>query len=112
MKRRRKPIGIEYGKLVRDLVPGIIREGGDVPITHRADDAEYADKLMEKLREELDEFAASGEIEELADLLEVIRALAELNGVGWAELDEMRAQKARERGQFAERFVLDKVRDA
>lgn len=103
---------MEHGKLVRDLVPGIIREVGEVPITHRADDAEYADKLVDKLREELDEFATSGEIEELADLLEVIRALGQANGIGWAELDEMRAQKARDRGGFEERIILDEVRGA
>ncbi len=101
-----------YGKLVRDLVPGIIREVGEVPITHQADDDEYGNKLLEKLREELAEFAESGEIEELADLLEAIRTLGQLNGVGWAELDEMRAQKARERGAFEERLILDEVRSA
>lgn len=103
---------MEYGKLVRDLVPGIIREVGEIPITHVADDDEYADKLVDKLREELDEFNEMGEIEELADLLEAIRALGQLHGVGWAELDEMRAQKARERGGFEERLILDEVQPA
>ena len=103
---------MRYDKLVRDLVPGIIREVGELPITHRADDEEYADRLLEKLREELDEYETSGEIEELADLLEVIRALGQMNGVGWAELDEMRAQKARERGGFEERLILDEIRPA
>jgi len=103
---------MEYGKLVRDLVPGIIREVGEIPVTHQAGDDEYVDRLIDKLREEADEFAASNEIEELVDLLEVIRALAQFHGVGWSELDEMRTQKARERGAFEERLILDEVRSA
>ncbi len=103
---------MEHGKLVRDLVPGIIREVGEVPVTHRAADSEYVDKLLDKFREEFDEFVESGEIEELVDLLEVIRALGQLNGIGWAELDDMRAQKVRERGGFDEGIVLDEVRGA
>ena len=103
---------MEYGKLVRDLVPGIIREVGEVPVTHRAGDDEYAELLIAKLQEEVDEFTQSGAVDELADLLEVIRALGQLHGVGWVELDELRAQKVRERGGFEERIVLDEVRGA
>ena len=42
----------EYDKLVRDKIPEIIRETGERPIVHVADDAEYADRLADKLDEE------------------------------------------------------------
>ncbi|HEX3961319.1 MAG TPA: nucleoside triphosphate pyrophosphohydrolase, partial [Trebonia sp.] len=51
------------------------------------------------------EFAASGEVEELADVLEVIYALAALSGLDAAQLEKLRAAKADERGGFTRRYV-------
>lgn len=51
-------------------------------------------------------------MEELADMLEVIRALAEVHGVNAAQLDKLRADKAEERGGFQERVYLIDVDEA
>lgn len=98
-----------YDKLVRDDIPEIIEANGETPIVHVADDAEYGRRLVEKLREEVEEYAESREIEELADVLEVIGAIRRYRGLSPDELRELRAEKAEERGGFADRIVLERV---
>ncbi|MET9079992.1 nucleoside triphosphate pyrophosphohydrolase [Streptomyces sp. NPDC004232] len=74
-----------HGKLVRDRIPQIIREDGAEPVTYTAGREEYRSRLRDKLGEEVAEFLESDEDsapEELADVLEVVRALAADLGVG------------------------------
>ena len=68
-------------KLVRDKIPQIIRETGAEPLVRVADEAEYVQLLRRKLLEEVGEFLDSGATEELADILEVVLALASQHGV-------------------------------
>ncbi|MEV0382171.1 nucleoside triphosphate pyrophosphohydrolase [Nonomuraea sp. NPDC050643] len=96
------------GKLVRDLIPAIIRAGGAEPVIHIAEAAEYRIRLRDKLGEEVAEFLAADEANgpgELADVLEVVRALAADLGVDADELEKIREAKAAERGGFACRIV-------
>ncbi|WUJ72266.1 nucleoside triphosphate pyrophosphohydrolase [Kribbella soli] len=101
------------GKLVRDRIPEIIRGSGAEPITYRAGAAEYRRRLRDKLLEEVDEFlAADGEasVEELADILEVVYALAADLGTTKEDLETTRAAKAAERGTFDNRVIWTGVR--
>ena len=59
-------------KLVRDRIPEIINESGRHCSVRVLDDAEYYIELKRKLVEEVDEFLAETNLEELADILEVI----------------------------------------
>jgi predicted house-cleaning noncanonical NTP pyrophosphatase (MazG superfamily) len=93
-------------KLVRDRIPDIIRASGRTPRTRVADPAEYTGLLRAKLSEEVAEYMASGDPSELADILEVVHALAALDGLTPADLERLRAEKATERGGFAGRHVL------
>jgi predicted house-cleaning noncanonical NTP pyrophosphatase (MazG superfamily) len=97
-------------KLVRDRIPEIIRDAGGLPESRVAGQEEHAALLRAKLNEEAGEYAASGDPAELADLLEVIHALAALHGITPAELEEHRATKAAARGGFSRRLVL-RLRD-
>ena len=67
---------------------------------------EYQRELRGKLREEVDEFEDSGKAEELADILEVIYALAALDGVSQNELNQIREIKRIKRGGFEQRILL------
>lgn len=96
------------GKLVRDRIPQIIREDGAEPVTYVADRDEYRLRLRAKLGEEVGEFLEAdpdSAPEELADVLEVVQALAEEMGVGADQLEKIRRAKADERGGFADRVV-------
>ncbi|RFS81273.1 hypothetical protein D0T12_33030 [Actinomadura spongiicola] len=93
-------------KLVRDRIPDIIRVAGRAPQTRIAHPEEYAHLLRAKLYEEVGEYVASRDPEELADVLEVIHALAALHSVTPAELEERRSTKAAIRGGFSDRLVL------
>ncbi|MFF4525976.1 hypothetical protein [Streptomyces bluensis] len=96
------------GKLVRDLIPQIIRESGAEPVVYVADPKEYRERLRQKLTEEVSEFLSaddSAAAEELADVLEVVHALALDLGLLPRHLEVLRAQKSEARGGFAGRIV-------
>ncbi|SHF89915.1 nucleoside triphosphate pyrophosphohydrolase [Streptoalloteichus hindustanus] len=97
------------GKLVRDRIPEIIRRSGSEPVTYTADPEEYHRRLRDKLGEEVAEFLAADDettaAEELADVLEVVRALAANLGVDPDQLELIRQAKAAERGGFADRVI-------
>ena len=97
---------IEYQKLVRDKIPQIIRNSGAMPITRVLDDAEYLSCLENKLDEEVAEFHRDNNIEELADILEVVYALAETDGYSQDDLNRFCAEKRAERGGFHDRIFL------
>ena len=65
--------------------------------------------LDAKLDEELAEYHKDQSIEELADLLEVIRAAVVARGYTIEDLKRVRAEKAAERGGFEKRILLKEV---
>ena len=69
-----------YNKLVRDNIPEIINKQGETPYVSVLDDKQYNTELRKKLKEEVREYLVSEEIEELADIIEVIEALAKHKG--------------------------------
>jgi predicted house-cleaning noncanonical NTP pyrophosphatase (MazG superfamily) len=96
-----------YNKLVRDKIPEYIRGKGGVPITHIADDAEYWQKLKEKLSEEVLEFQKDENIEELADILEVIDAIIKHKDFKKEEIEKVKIKKTDERGKFDLKIILE-----
>ena len=98
-----------YNKLVRDNIPQIIEQSGKTCKTRVLNDDEYLAQLNAKLSEELAEYLQSGEVEELADIVEVVRALAIVKGVTVDQLDEIRAQKVCKNGAFAQKLFLEWV---
>jgi predicted house-cleaning noncanonical NTP pyrophosphatase (MazG superfamily) len=95
-------------KLVRDKIPDIIRASGTDPFIRIADPGEYRDLLRAKLAEEVQEFLDSDrdvDVEELADILEVVFTLAERAGISRGDLEDIRAAKAEERGGFTQGVV-------
>ena len=98
-----------YGKLVRDKIPEIIAAQGDIPVTRILDEEEYFHALNQKLQEEVAEYLDGFCPEELADILEVIRAIIEQKGMSYGEIEQIREKKRSERGGFQKRISLVEV---
>ena len=97
---------MEIQKLVRDKIPAIIQAQGKTPSIRILSDAEYTAALEKKLDEEVAEFHKDQNLEELADILEVVYALTENLGYSKEELQTLREKKAAERGGFRDRVFL------
>ena len=100
---------IQYNKLVRDRIPEIITNAGKTCVTEILSDEEYLRMVDAKLDEELAEYHQDQNIEELADLLEVLYAAAQARGYTKEQLEQVRKEKAVKRGAFHEKILLRKV---
>ncbi|MBQ9039382.1 MAG: nucleoside triphosphate pyrophosphohydrolase [Clostridia bacterium] len=99
----------KYNKLVRDRIPDIIMQSGKRPAYSLLSDEDYLAKLDEKLNEELAEYQENKSVEELADLLEVIWAVAVARGSSIEEVEAIRQDKAAKRGGFEKKILLSEV---
>lgn len=95
------------GKLVRDKIPMLIRNSGEKPVVRILEEEEYRHCLGAKLDEEVAEFHEDRTAEELADILEVVYALAETIGCTKDALLRCYEKKHLERGGFRERVFLE-----
>ena len=102
---------IIYNKLVRDKIPDIIERSGKIAITEILSDEQYIKMLDKKLIEELDEYQNSKDVEELADLLEVIFTIVEAKGIHITEFEQIRKEKVDKRGGFKQKILLKEVVD-
>ena len=99
----------QYHKLVRDRIPEIIEASGKTCVTEILSDGDYLTMLDAKLDEELAEYHRDQNLEELADLMEVVYAAALARGYTLEQLEQVRAEKARERGGFRKKILLRTV---
>ena len=98
-----------YYKLVRDRIPEIIEADGKTCVCETLSDDDYLTLLDQKLNEELTEYQESKSLEELADLLEVMRAVVKARGWTVEELEQVRADKVAKRGGFEKKILLKEV---
>lgn len=100
---------ITYNKLVRDLIPSIIQQEGKQCQTRTLSDQEYQKALIQKLQEEVTEFTEEPNLEELADILEVIQALAKALDSDIETVRNIQQKKSQNRGGFDKRIFLEWV---
>ena len=101
-----------YNKLVRDKIPEKIISNGEKPIIRILSNEEYKIELEKKLLEEYNEvIEAKGvhRLEELADMVEVIKALANLENKDLNDIIELANIKSNKRGAFKDKVFLEKV---
>ena len=101
-----------YNKLVRDKIPDIILKDHCLPTTRILNDEEYIQELNKKLMEEVNEYLEAENIEEMVDILEVIRAILDVKGTSYEEIEEKRIKKAKKRGAFKDKVYLEKVMES
>ena len=97
-----------YNKLVRDNIPEIMIENGAKPVTRILTDEEYLIELNKKLLEEVNEYLESQNIEEIADIEEVILAILNIKGITRDNLEEVRKTKTLKRGAFNKKIFLER----
>lgn len=111
----RKNKSMMYQKLVRDNIPAIIEKNGETCVTRTLSDKEYEDALVEKLQEEVDELlnaytakqrSALDCAEKMADVMEVLYAMGKTCAVSKREIEQVRSQKASEKGTFSKKIFL------
>jgi len=99
-----------FGKLVRDKIPANIAEGGETVKEAKLATNDMQVALAGKLLEELDEFlraySETDSAAELADLLEVLKGLANSSGHSWSRIERLAKEKATKRGGFKDGRVL------
>ena len=97
-------------KLVRDLIPKIIKENGKDCRWHKINNhSEHMSYLKLKIIEEADEFIEDPCLEEAADMLEVVKAFAKINNLNFEEVISVAQNKTKKRGGFKEGIILEEV---
>lgn len=99
-----------YNKLVRDRIPEILKESKQIPDYIILSDEEYTAELDKKLKEEILEYLENKDVEELADVYEVLHAICEVRGITEEEIIEIRKKKTEERGAFQKKIMLKSVK--
>lgn len=101
-----------YNKLVRDKIPDKIKSNREIPITRILSNEEFKIELDKKLLEECYEVInATGEelLEELGDLLEVMKHKAKLENATLDDIIKISEKKNEKRGSFEQKIFLEKV---
>lgn len=97
----------KYDKLVRDKIPEIIRADGKECEIRIVEGKEKIQLLEKKLNEEVNEFFEDNNLEELADVMEVLFGLAKELGYSESDLMKKREEKKEERGGFEDGIKLE-----
>lgn len=104
-----------YNKLIRDKIPDIIKKENKKFNIRILDDEEFKFEIIKKIGEEYQELLNSKnndeEIEELADLFELIITLSGVFDLSLDELNAYRMTKKEKRGGFEEKIFLIDVED-
>lgn len=98
-----------YNKLVRDKIPDIVLSEGKNCEFNILLDSRFIEELEKKLLEEINEYLGSKQIEELADIEEVLRAILRAKNVSKSDFENIIKKKEKERGGFKKRIFLVSV---
>jgi predicted house-cleaning noncanonical NTP pyrophosphatase (MazG superfamily) len=99
----------KWNKLVRDGIPAKIEMNGEVAVSRILNEEDFDAELIKKLGEEVAEFQKDQNTEELADLLEIIYAIAERHGVPSTGLENIREAKLAKWGGFTKKIYLEET---
>lgn len=102
-----------FNKLVRDKIPDIIIQQGNIPEFEILDTNNFNKYLNQKLLEEAQEVINSENInskkEELADILEVFYEILNNYNISFEEINKIRLNKANSTGSFKNKIFLKKI---
>lgn len=100
-------------KLVRDNIPQIITKSGKKAIIILADKKDIIDLLKDKLIEEAHEAKLSNNkaelVEELADVLQVVKSLCQELKFNFKSLEVKTTKKAKTKGEYQKGYILKNI---
>ena len=96
----------KFNKAIRDKIPEIIQKDGHTCNIQTLSDEKFLVEIEKKLSVEVAEYQNDKNPEELADILEVIYAIAQLKGISKEELEKIRIKKLQDRGGFEKNLFL------
>ena len=96
----------EFNKLVRDKIPSIIENDGRKVNIKKLTNEEYKKELNKKLQEEIKEYFEDNNVEELADIVEVIYGIVKSMGLSIEDFEKIRLEKVEKRGAFDNKIYL------
>ena len=79
------------------------------PIITILNNKDYLVELNKKIQEEVQEYLESNNIEELADIVEVIYGILDAKNISMEEFEDVRKSKVQKRGAFKEKIFLERV---
>lgn len=100
-----------YNKLVRDKITDIIEADGRIAKYRILDENEYRQELNKKLQEEVKEYLEDNNVEELADIVEVIYGILNSMDVSIKEFEKIRINKQEKRGAFEKKIYLEEAEE-
>lgn len=97
-------------KLVRDEIPRVIPADKLSFFKFTTlNDAEYAEELKKKLLEEVHEYIQAENMEELADIYEVLEAIIKFKSFNHKDIDLVKQNKRDERGGFEKCLLMQSI---
>lgn len=98
-----------YDKLVRDRIPEIIKNSGNHCEVEIVSDEVALEYLYKKLNEEVSELLEDKNLEEIADVVEVLFAIGKKYGYSEEDILNRRAEKKSKSGGFEDNIILKKT---
>lgn len=98
-----------YNKLVRDKIPEIIKSEGREVKARTLTNEEYKKELNKKLKEEVREYLENNNVEELADIVEVVYGILNSMDITIEEFEKIRKGKVKKRGAFNKKIFLEEA---
>ena len=98
-----------YDKLIRDRIPEIIEASGSKCEVEVVSDKVALEYLYKKLSEEVEELLIDKNLDEIADVMEVIFAIGKKFGYSENDVLGRRNEKRDSRGGFDDNLILKKT---
>ncbi|GIM32442.1 nucleoside triphosphate pyrophosphohydrolase [Paraclostridium bifermentans] len=98
-----------YDKLVRDRIPEIIESSGNKCEIEVVSDEVALEYLYKKLNEEVSELLEDKNLDEIADVMEVLFAIGSKYGYSEEDILNRRNEKRDSRGGFESNLILKKT---
>lgn len=98
-----------HRKLIRDRIPEVIEASNGQFKTRVLEKGEFEKELRKKLLEESKELAKTPRtklLNELADVLEIVKSIASHHKISFLKIEEYQEDKRKKRGGFKKRLFL------